>query len=110
VALRAEGAAAGQQLWVGSSRARGCGEELACLLAYRRALVKAVVVRWIVVFGAGSTKLLSMSGTAACWHVNCEVMHAQRSDDGPWGGGTVASSRLELSTEARQDSGCSINV
>jgi hypothetical protein len=79
--------------------------------------VKAVVVRWIVVFGAGSTKLLSMSGTAACWHVNCEVRHAQRSDDGPWGGGTVASSRLELSTEAgwtavrqRQDSGCSINV
>jgi hypothetical protein len=64
--------------------ARGCGEELAGLLAYRRALVKAVVVRWIVVFGAGSTKLLSMSGTAACWHVNCEVRHAQRSDDGPW--------------------------
>jgi hypothetical protein len=46
--------------------------------------VKAVVVRWIVVFGAGSTKLLSMSGTAACWHVNCVVRHAQRSDDGPW--------------------------
>jgi hypothetical protein len=44
----------------------------------------AAVVRWIVVFGAGGTKLLSMSGTAACWHVNWEVRHAQRSDDGPW--------------------------
>jgi len=101
VALRAEGAAAGQQLWVDSSRARGCGEGQLGWRAYRsgggdggdgggRGRC------WGGVWCAEqNTKLLSMY----CCLLACELRgrastRKGQMTDGPWGGGTVASSRL----------------
>ena len=80
MALRAEGAAAGQQLWVDSSRARGCGEGQLGWMGLSEGVDGG---------GGGGPGRCCGSGvwcadalsccqcTAVGWHVNCEVKQAR---------------------------------